>query len=180
MKSVAFHLLFLFLLFGASCRSLFNGFGDAFTKGVLIPSLVISAEVSTITATSIAYKNSLGQWPDNRTKLSLFYSDNKESFSKDSLFKIFRFSEENFKELKFTDFNDSLIISFISSPLPDTLYQSYFFPNTKSGEMLFYKYVGAVKIHPDSSEKNKYMTEIQLDSIIRYNSDMIEYGNIYQ
>ncbi len=168
------------LIFGATCETIGTGIANSlaqgYTKVIINPLLIINAEVATLIATSTAFKDSVGTWPDNRTTLTLFYNDNKESFSNDSLLKQFRYSEENFSELTFLDMTDSLTISFHSNLMPDTLYQKIFKIEAIRKKIQFFRYSGYSTIYPDSTTKSKYNSHILIDSLVLYNSDKIEYG----
>ncbi len=176
MKSVRLFFIALILLTSVSCQSIWTGMAD----GIATPFLLISFELSTITALAIAHKDSLGQWPQDRGQLSSFYTKHKTSFSQDSLFQVFSFSEPNFNQLSFVEQEDSLTISFSSKALPDTLYHSKIYSHKKDGDFNFYRYVGSAKLYLDSTATNNYVNTIYLDSIIQYDSKMNKFGNIIQ
>lgn len=176
MKSIRLFLIALLLLTSVSCQSFWTGMGEAVTT----PFLIISSELSTITSVAIAHKDSLGQWPQDKSQLSSFYERHKSSLSQDSLFQVYSFSESNFNQLNFVEQEDSLTISFSSKALPDTLYHSYFYSHKKDSDLNFYRYVGSMKLYPDSNATNNYVTTMYIDSIILYDSKMKEFGNVIQ
>ena len=161
MKSIRLYFIALLLLTSVSCQSLWTGMAD----GIATPFLLISFELSTITAVAIAHKDSLGQWPQDRSQLSSFYNEHKSSFSQDSLFQVFSFSEPNFNQLSFVEQEDSLTISFSSKALPDTLYHSKIYSHKKDGDFNFYRYVGLTKLYPDSTATNNYVNTMGLGKL---------------
>lgn len=174
MKSGRTYIISLLLLSIVSCKSMLTSIVDP----VITPLLLISYELSTITAVAVAHKDSVGYWPQNRVQLSSFYENHEQSFASDSLFQKISFSEPNFKSLEFSEYADSLIVSFVTLPLPDTLYSSFKKPGSRARDLNFYEYVGSITLFQDSTAQNTFSSYLILDSIVLYDSQMKSHGNI--
>ncbi|MEP1305472.1 MAG: hypothetical protein ABJK11_03800 [Balneola sp.] len=166
----------LMLLTLVQCRSFFEGIGNGLAISIKMPFLVISGEISTITAASIAHKDSTGLWPRDRKELNSFYKKEGEIFPKDTLFLHLEFNDANFEILEFNEINDTLAISFNTIPISNSAYLPIFFPELKPSSALnFYKYVGLAKLYSDSTNESGYRTHFEIDSIRVYDSNMREY-----